>query len=326
LFRLEKAEGVLLSSAQMEQVSAVDVGTNSIRLLIAPRGAAGRPTVTRRRITRLGASLESHGIIGPAEWRESLSVLGEYFAEMARLGVISYRAGGTAALRKAENATKFIQDVFDRTGLVLEVLSEEEEARLSLAGVLGAVTLSGDSSVVFDVGGGSTEFICTRNGRPVAIQSTGIGAVTLTHRFLHGEDPPSPTSVQRLEDFLHHELSSVAAWVEEHLTRTDLERNGLVGTAGTMASLAAMLQELKTYDPSRINDYRMERRELERLTRRLIRLKSDKRALLPGMEPGRVDIIVAGALVVIAVMEVFRADVVVAADAGLLEGLLLSIS
>ncbi len=310
----------------MEQLGAVDIGTNSIRLLIAPRGVPGRPSLTLRRITRLGASLESQGIIGPTEWRTGLAVLREYRDELDRYGVVSYRAGGTAVFRRAGNAEEIVRDALERAGLALEILSEEEEARLSMAGVLDALSPTVDSTVVFDVGGGSTEFICLKEGTPPAIKSVGIGAVTLTHRFLDSEDPPSRKSIQDLESFLDGCLFSVASWIREIFPVMDFSRNGLVGTAGTIASLAAMLQELENYDPARINGYRMERRRIEGLTRTMCSLTSDRRALLPGMEPGRVDIMVAGALIVIAVMKALQAEEVVAADAGLLEGLLLSIS
>ncbi|MBI4773984.1 MAG: Ppx/GppA family phosphatase [Deltaproteobacteria bacterium] len=310
----------------MKNLAAIDVGTNSIRLLIAPEGQAHNPLMVGREIVRLGASLDGKGLIGPDEWHRGLNTLERFKGELKRFDVRQVRIGGTAVLRRAGNADLFVREVSERLGLKVEVLTEEAEARLSVRGVLSAVKVRSEFALVFDVGGGSTEFVLCRGSEILSIISAPLGAVVLTDRFLKYGDPPGQDSLRELHRYLAGRIGEVAASFRSEWPEAFSEDVELVGTAGTVATLAAMLQQLPEYDPHRVNNYRMERDRLARLVRRMISLGLNERSEMPGLEPGRADIIVAGAEIVLSVMEAWKRDVLVAADAGLLEGLLLSIS
>jgi len=310
----------------MKNLAAIDIGTNSIRLLIAPEGQAHKPLMVGREIVRLGASLDREGLIGPDEWQRGVHTLKRFKYELKRFDVQQVRIGGTAVLRRAGNADLFVREVSDRLGLEVEVLTEEVEARLSVRGVLSAVEVGSEFALVFDVGGGSTEFVLCRNSEPLSTRSAPLGAVVLTDRFLRNSDPPEPDSLRELHQYLAVRIGDVAAFFRSERPESFSEDVELVGTAGTVATIAAMLQKLPEYDPSRVNNYLVERDRLARLVREMLSLGVKERSQMTGLEAGRADIIVAGAEIVLSVMEAWKRDILVAADAGLLEGLLLSIS
>ena len=147
----------------------------------------------------------------------------------------------------------------------------------------------------------------------------------LTDRFLRNGDPPESESLQELHRYLSARIGKVASFFRSERPEAFSDDVELVGTAGTVSTLATMLQQLPKYDPSRVNNYMVERDRLAKLLRGMVSLKLRERSEMPGLEPGRADIIVAGAAIVLSVMEAWKMDVLVAADAGLLEGLLLSI-
>jgi len=319
-----KRGGASVKYISMENRAAIDAGTNSIRLLIARDGDVLNPVWKDRRTARLGADLVNEGLIGASSFHAGIRVFREYKARVDALDVSKTRAGGTAVFRRARNARVFIDEVFRCTGIRIEVLSEEEEARLSVSGVLSVIRVSTDAVLVFDVGGGSTEFIFCIGREPRVLTSLELGAVSLTSRFMGGSDPPHPKQVAALYDCIQSELKRGTAALRDSIRRHDPQGITLVGTAGTVATLASMLQELPSYDPERVNNFIMDVGSLEQLCRKLASLPIGDRAQLAGLEPGRADIIMAGALIVLAVLRSWKQETLVCADAGLLEGLLLS--
>ncbi len=269
------------------------------------------PVARFRRITGMGRQLRATGRIGPREFRESISALREFRREMDGLGVVKYRACGTAGLRAAENRGEFLDAALE-AGVRVEVITAAEEARRTWEGV--HLRFSGrDGTLVMDIGGGSTEFIAGP-GRGGMI-SLPIGVV-LADSLLPVSDPPEPWEVRNMELYFAERVASgTAAWARKRFRL-------MVGTAGTFTTLAALDLAMKRYDPERIDGYGMSLERLRHWKERLAKLSAAGRLRLPGMEKGRERYIVPGICQAVAAMERFRIRKLVVSDAGLLEGIL----
>jgi exopolyphosphatase/guanosine-5'-triphosphate,3'-diphosphate pyrophosphatase len=311
------------NAATMARMASLDLGTNTFRLLIGEPGNTGmRRLLVENRITRLGENLKEGGPLHPPALERSLSALAGFRGLMDEYRVALHRAVGTSALRRAGDAEGFIRLVRERTGIRVEVIPGLEEARLTSKGVLWAVGDRGRRVVVFDIGGGSTEFVFLEEGRPRVSRSLELGVVRLTERWL-AHDPPRGAELEGLRravagSFAEVEGLARQAWGEE---RAD----ALVGTAGTPTTLAAMLLGLESYDPERVNGYVLRRRDLEGLLTRLCAQSRAERLRLPGLERGREDVILAGICIVLGAMLSFGTSEVVVSDGGLLDGVLLDL-
>jgi exopolyphosphatase / guanosine-5'-triphosphate,3'-diphosphate pyrophosphatase len=291
-------------------LAAIDVGTNTVRMLIAAEGPRGiRPVRRLRRITGLGKGLRATGAIGQEELRASLAALKGFRREMDRLGVVEYRACGTAGLREASNRDSFLSAA-RAGGVEVEVVTAGEEARLTWAGAVGR--LKGAGTVIIDIGGGSTEFIA--GPREAESASLPLGVVALSAAFPLS-DPPEPWQLSNLRHFLAERIASGTA----HWSRRRFRR--IVGTAGTFTTLAALQMRMREYRPDRIDGFRMSLRTVRAWESRLSRMTSAQRLALPGMEKGRERFIVPGVCEAVAAMERFGMDELTISDAGLLEGI-----
>ncbi|HXQ43083.1 MAG TPA: Ppx/GppA phosphatase family protein, partial [Acidimicrobiales bacterium] len=284
-------------------VAAVDCGTNSTRLLVVD----DRGTVLQRemRITRLGEGVDATHRLSPAAIDRTVSVLGDYRRSMERHGVVRARVVATSAARDAANAQEFMAAATEAVGVTPEVLSGDEEGRLSFAGATAhlppAITGPGPVLVV-DIGGGSTELAVGRpgsagtNGPDVVARSLDVGCVRVTERFLR-HDPPAP-----------HELDEARAAVDTLLEEAraglpELDPGGLlIGLAGTVSTLAALEGSVVDYDRARIHHTVLERDVVERWLALLSAENSRARLARPGMVEGRADVIVGGVLVLAEVM------------------------
>ncbi len=296
-------------------LAAIDVGTNTLRMLVAAReGGRLRPLLRMRRITGLGRALRETGAIGGREFADSVAVLESFRREADRLGVgpRRVRACGTAALREASNRDAFLAAAA-AAGVPVEVISPDEEARLTWTGVTrGGRGASG--TVVMDIGGGSTEFVAgPGRGRSVSLP---IGVVVLRDDF-RLSDPPAPWEIRNLEYFLAERIAAgTRGWGRRRLRR-------LVGTAGTFTTLAALDMKMTSYRPERIDGYAMTARRVREWGRRLASMTSADVLALPGMEKGRERYMVPGLCEVGAALDRFGATKLEISDAGLLEGILL---
>lgn len=300
----------------MRLLAAIDVGTNTIRMLVAAQ-ERGRllPVVRRRWITGLGKSLRETGGIGKKEFRDSLAVLRDFRREMDALGVARYRACGTAGLREASNRNGFLSAAM-RAGVTVEIISAQEEARRTWEGAAGRLR-GRDGTVIMDIGGGSTEFIAGPGERDSV--SLPIGVVVLLGSF-RLSDPPLPAEVRNIELFLAERIfTGTRGWRRRKFLR-------IVGTAGTFTTLAALEMRMKTYRPERIEGFRMPVSAVRRWKTRLIRLTERERLRLPGMERGRERTIVPGVIQALAAMEHFGLKDLHISDSGLLEGILRGIA
>jgi exopolyphosphatase/guanosine-5'-triphosphate,3'-diphosphate pyrophosphatase len=251
----------------------------------------------------------------------TLKALQTFKQLMTAQGVEVCRAVGTQALRQARNRQVFLDQVQDTLGLTVEVLAPEAEARLSLAGVLTSLApavLTSPNVLVFDLGGGSSEFALMRPGREPVFASLPLGVLTLSQARPLG-DPPRPELVAALKEDLSARLNSFY----QGIIRPHLEGDPcLVGTAGAVTTLAALQLKMRTYDPNKINNLILTRDQVAALAELLAGLPEAARAQLPGIEPAKAGVMVAGALIVLTIIEVCRADSLVVIDAGLLEGVL----
>jgi len=296
----------------MRRLAAIDIGTNTIRMLVADRGGRRTVPVARRRsIVGLGRSLRETGRIGEAEFAAGLRVLREFRREMRDGQVAAYRACGTACLREADNRSDFLEAAAGE-GIDIEVIGPADEARLTWEGIRWAVAgRTGD--VAMDIGGGSTEFVFgPRESESVSL-STGVVVLST---LLPLSNPPDPWELRA--------VSYYAAGRIEDGTRAFGRRRfrRIIGTAGTFTTLAAMERGMTRYDPDRINGARLSAAAVRRWADRLGRMTDAQRLRLPGMEKGRERYVVPGVLLIVAALERFRLNGVTVSDAGLLEGIL----
>ena len=299
----------------MKKAGAIDVGSNTIRLLIAQiEGNRILPICRDREMVRLGRNFFPERVIGRQPLESALKVLERFQRTGVREGVARFRAAGTGILRESSNTRPFLEAVLRTTGIAIEILSGEEEARLSALGVLSVFQELTGPICIFDLGGGSVEFTWVQSRKIRETVSLPLGAVGLTEQFLLS-DPP-----------LKHELGRLRGHCLETL-RTGININEsvscLIGTAGTVTTLTALVKKLAEYDPSRINGSVLDRSTLDRVLFELTSIPLKTRQELPGLEPGRADIITAGLVVVLSILDFFDTDTLQVSDAGLLEGLLL---
>jgi exopolyphosphatase/guanosine-5'-triphosphate,3'-diphosphate pyrophosphatase len=296
----------------LRRLAAIDIGTNTIRMLITERGGKRPVSVTRRRsIVGLGRCLRDTGRIGEAEFEAGLRVLREFGREMRHEGIGSYRACGTACLRDAENSAAFLKAAA-ADGLDIEVIGPAEEARLTWEGIRWAVA-GRPGDLAMDIGGGSTEFAFGPGEDESVSLATGVVVLST---LLPLSDPPNPWELRA--------VSYYAAGRIEDGTRPFGRRRfrRLIGTAGTFTTLAAMERGMTRYNPDRINGARLSAGVVRRWTDRLGRMTDAQRLRVPGMEKGRERYVVPGVLLIVAAMERFRLNGVTVSDAGLLEGIL----
>ncbi len=262
----------------------------------------------------MGRSFFPERLLNPKTMEKALRVLKRFKNRADQEGVTQVRVAGTGVLREAENSEVFLERIAKETCLAVEILSGQEEARLMAKGVLSLFPSSQGETVIFDLGGGSTEFVFMISGRMVERMSLSLGVVGLTEQFLRS-DPPGPKESQSLKRHCRTILKKI-------LLKND-KINNLIGTAGTVTTLAAMVKGLSDYDPDQINGTVLAKDGLIRLSGEILSQPFDQRAKLPGLEPGRADIIGAGILLVLEIMDHFSQDTLLVSDAGLLEGLIL---
>ena len=307
----------------MTRIAAIDVGSLTVRLAVAEAAGPGRFQVLahRREITGLGRGFKEGGCLDPDAVSRTLAALREFGREMASMGVNEARAVATQAVRQAKDGQEFLVRAGEALGAPVHLISPAEEARLTLIGVLSALDpeiLAHGPVVVFDVGGGSSEFVLLRPGEEPFFAGLPLGVLSASEAQPVG-DPPEPERVSALSGSIAHQVKK---FYKKNFTTFLAGPPVLVGTAGAVTTLAAMDQEMREYDPQRVNNYRLGRDRLENLAARLAALPEAERAKLPGIEPAKAGVMVAGAFIVLSILQVFGRDYLVSIDAGLLEGLL----
>lgn len=304
----------------MAVYAAIDVGTNTLRLLIAEAVAPDDFTILHeeQEITRLGEGLIPSRILQDAPRRRSLTVL-RRFAEVARgFKVEQVAVVATSAVREAKNREEVVAEFARETGFTIRVIDGAEEARLTLLGVRHGLRLESQRILVMDVGGGSTEFVLAKGEAIEAIVSTGLGVVKLTERHPLS-DPPTPEELQTLRQAVSRRIDRLRQELP------DLENTQLIGTAGTVTTLAAIDLALLTYDRHKVQGHCLGLARVVELLDRLAASPLQERRRIPGLESGRADVIVAGVVIVAVAMERLGYKTMRVSDDGLREGILLDL-
>ncbi|MFF4960437.1 Ppx/GppA phosphatase family protein [Streptomyces sp. NPDC001222] len=313
----------------MTRVAAVDCGTNSIRLLVADADpATGELVELDRRMTivRLGQGVDRTGRLAPEALERTFAACREYAETIKGYGAERLRFVATSASRDAENRDEFVRGVLDILGVEPEVISGDQEAEFSFMGATKELAGRDDLArpyLVVDIGGGSTEFV-VGDERVDGARSVDIGCVRMTERHLvhHGAvtDPPTEEQIAAIRSDIEAALDLVEQTVPLH------EAHTLVGLAGSVTTVSAIAQELPEYDSTRIHHSRVSLERVREITEWLLRSTHAERAAIPSMHPGRVDVIGAGALVLLAIMERIGATEVVVSEHDILDGIAWSVA
>lgn len=294
-------------------VAAIDLGTNTARLLIATLDPF-QQILLQRTITRLGGGFSRERGLSSEAMQRSLAALAGFAEEMQRHQVGRLRAVATSAVRDAVNGAEFCARVKEQTGIELEVIDGHLEALFTLAGVSSVLDDKERDLAVFDIGGGSTEYTLSRRSEPLFSRSLPLGVVRLTE---------GKGDVGQMQDKIARELTSLKRDLEDSGLEHDFSQSTLVGTAGTATTLAAIQLEMTDYDYRKVNNCVVSRAQVQEIFERLLPMTPAQRLEVVGLEPGREDLIIAGTLVVLETMRIFGFDSLTVSDSGLLEGLLL---
>jgi exopolyphosphatase/guanosine-5'-triphosphate,3'-diphosphate pyrophosphatase len=294
--------------------AVVDVGTNSVKFVIGERGKDGdwRTVVDRAEVTRLGEGLDRTGDLNEEPIARTVDAIAGMADEAEREAVAAIAAVGTAGLRMAGNSNSFVEAVRGRTGIEVEVISGDEEARLAYVAVTSEMQLGDGSLVLFDTGGGSSQFTFGHGSEVEERFSVDVGAVRFTEQF--GLD--GVVSAERLAEALNA-IAIDLGRLEGRPTPDEL-----VGIGGAVTNLAAVEHELETYDPAVVRGTVLDRTEVDRQIELYRTSTADQRREIPGLQPKRAEVILAGACVVRTVLEKLGSDSLTVSDRGLRHGLL----
>jgi len=308
----------------MPLLASLDLGTNTFRLLIAKVTDSTTlvPIVTKRVIIRLGEGVDKNGTIQPHAFETGIKAIKHFSQTINRHKVEKVYAVSTSVARVAKNGEEFIAKVLEQTGIPVRIVSGFEEALLTLKGIFSAVDCTTHKSLLFDIGGGSTELILTEDNVPVQIASIGLGVVHLAESLIT-TNPPTLEDISSLRNIIKNLLHSFDFNRDILNSIIDTSQCSLIGTAGTVTTLAAIDQQLERYDPQKINNYRLSLNTVEDIYHLLSSTSLDERKAIIGLEEGREAVILPGAAIVLEIMDYFNFDQLTVSDAGLLEGILL---
>jgi exopolyphosphatase/guanosine-5'-triphosphate,3'-diphosphate pyrophosphatase len=295
------------------RIAAIDIGTNTVLLLVVEESGAAeakrlRPVLERATITRLGQGVDASGALAAGAVERTRVCLEGYAAEISAAGAERVAIVGTSAMRDARGGAELQASIAAMFGVEARVLTGDEEAHLTFAGAVGGLALPAEDEVaVFDVGGGSTEVVIGKVGGAEGLRfarSFDIGSVRLTER--HGE------RVAEIERAVRSALADLPELPSAHAP---------IGVAGTVTTLAAVSLGLSPYDGARVHGHVMPAVEVQRVVRELAEMDIETRRRVPGMEPARADVIVAGGVIVQTLLALWHSDSVVVSDRGVRWGL-----
>ncbi|GAA2293069.1 Ppx/GppA phosphatase family protein [Glycomyces scopariae] len=302
------------------RVAGIDCGTNSIRLLIADIGEDGRlrDVVRRMEVVRLGEGVDRTGRLSEAAIERTRVALAGYTAEIREHAAEAVRMVATSASRDAANAADFTAMVEATLGRAPEVITGDEEARLSFTGAVATLPAHAGQRLLIDIGGGSTEFVRGTGALVTAAVSVDVGCVRMTERHLRS-DPPLPGEIDAA-------VADITGIVDGALAVADPDREAteLVAVAGTATTIAGIALGLPAYDPVAIDGTRLTYEQVAKTTADLAAADHAARLAIPVMHPGRADVIAGGALVLRTVMERSGIDAVLISEHDILDGIALS--
>lgn len=302
----------------MKNIAAIDLGTNTIRLLI------GRPKQNKKfdiiysdqKITRTGKGLCADGYLSKRSIKKTMNVLLDFKNKIDSFGVEKVTVVATSVLREAKNSEELIGEIKLKMNFDVNIISGKEEGRLTLLGVREGIGRTYHHALIVDIGGGSTEFIRVQSGCLKKIYSVDLGVVTLAEEYLVS-DPLNKKEILKIEK----EILKKILVIREEL-RIE-EGMNLIGTAGTFTTLAAIDLAMKVYDSEKINGYILTLKKIKDIFEILICATLQERKRILGLERGREDLIIPGSAIVIKIMECFHCKEVIISDYGLREGILI---
>jgi exopolyphosphatase/guanosine-5'-triphosphate,3'-diphosphate pyrophosphatase len=300
---------------QPDRFAVIDVGTNSVKFHLAEHASNGEWTtvVDRAEVTRLGEGLALDGVIGSEAMARTSDAIAEMVDEATNKGAMAVVVVGTAGMRIAENSDAVVETIRERTGLILEVIPGEEEARLAYVAVQAGLSLGGSSIVVFDTGGGSSQFTFGEGSRVDERFSVDVGATRYTEQF-RLDDAVSP-------DVLVAAFAAISSDLESMDDRS--RPDALVGMGGAITNMTAVSLSMATYDPDAVQGSVLTRGEVDRQIELYRAIDTAERRRIVGLQPKRAGVILAGACIVRTVMEKLSRDSLVVSDHGLRHGLLI---
>ena len=308
-----------------KRLAVIDTGTNTFRLLIAEiqpgsfqNSYSIKEICSKRIMTRLGEGIHDNGFLKREAMDRSIAALKEFNDIISRYHVYKISAIATSALREAENNDEFLEKVKETTGIEIEVVSGEEEAKLTAAGMLMDM-VPPETALMVDIGGGSTELIFNARRKPLLIRSLDLGVVYLAGRYMIN-DPPLHEDLKHMEEEILQKINSTAKHFKKLFTRDTV----FIGTAGTVTALAAMTQNLTKFEHNKIHNFKLTKDNVKNIFPVISRLSSNERARHMPFEPARLDIIVPGTLILFKLMEIFGFNEIRVSNYGLREGILIN--
>ena len=302
----------------MTNIASIDIGSNTARLLIleSTGDQKFKLLVSKRNITRLGEGIDAQGKLTEHRMQTTLKVLSRFRQICLENGDPPLFAVATSAVREASNGQEFVRLAKKETGIDIKIITWEEEARLTLEGVYWKIPHENRRIITFDIGGGSTEFILSEGEKIKDFCSTSLGVVRLTEKFIT-QHPVNEKEYHSLQNHLQYELQIVKNKLSAFLPEL------LIGTAGTVTTLAALKENIYPYDPEKIHGSTFSRPEAESILDDLKGKSLSQRLLLKPIEPGREDLIIAGTAIVLETMRAFGCEILTVSEYSLREGLIL---
>ncbi len=301
----------------MTRIASIDVGTNTVRLVIFQTELGELTQLYQAMaITRLGERMGTKKRLLNARMDETISKLIEFRKKCREFEPLIIRAVATSAVRESSNQQEFVLRAKKEADIEIEVIPWEKEADLMVKGVLWKLPNTEKGILAFDIGGGSTEFILARDRKIVSAFGTLLGSVRLTERFI-SRHPIDASEYKALEDFLRRELREV----KDKLS--DFSPELLLGTAGTVTTLAAIDENIYPYDSEKIHGKSITFKRVEEILAALKRKSLEERLAMKTIEKGREDLIIAGGALTLEIMRIFNCNLLTISDYGLREGLVL---
>lgn len=300
---------------EIRKAAVLDIGTNAIKFLIAEKSANGdwETVLDTSQVTRLGQGLHSSGVLSTAAMERSIAAIQKFLALAREQRVDQILAVGTMALRSAANAQDFVERLYREADLKIQIIDGEEEARLSWLAVISSLPVPKSQWLIFDVGGGSTEFILSRDRQLVSKISLNVGVVRLTEQILIS-DPVTDEEVQLADRYIRDAFQAIS-WSGPIAA--------LVGVGATMTTLGAMRHQLRHYHANLIHGLQLSYDEVNTLLSALKSKTIAERKQMPGLPADRADVILAGGMIVSAIMEQMQSESVIISDRGVRHGLLI---
>ena len=309
--------------------AAIDIGTNSTRLLISDFSDSGPKILERTmEITRIGRNINSTGKISSSSAENTLNTLKKYKDLIIKHDVLKYRAVGTSAVREASNSQWFASYIKENSGIIIDIITGEEEACLSFNGASRGLDLAPEDQskkiLVLDIGGGSTEFILgtagSKSGPQIdMIKSLNIGSVVLTEKFIQGT-LPQRDELDQLESYIR---SSVREIVENIACEKVIK---IVGVAGTITTLAAIDLELEEYDSKKIHRHKLSYEWIKDTYKILCKTDLKDRKQITGLAPGRADIIISGTAILLEILKKLDKKTLIVSEQDILDGIIYSLA